>query len=168
MRIQSVVVVAVAALSLWSIGCATETTTSSPASNQGSASTTDPNGTDDTRSGTPTSAAGVTGTCDAACTYYLSCKGAASSYQAECVQSCTAQGYTSEDLAAVQQLDCTSAVEAIEGSQPAAGGSGTGSSGSSGGGGSKGADCFSCQHDGTSCIYIGPMGGYSQCDPSCC
>jgi len=81
------------------------------------------------------------------------------------VQGCRDQGYTAEQLAEFQQMDCTTAVATIEGTGNG-GSSGTSGAGGSSSGGSK--DCFGCQHDGTSCIYIGPAGGHSQCDPSCC
>lgn len=114
-----------------------------------------------------TTAAGTTagGTCDSACTFYLACKSLdPAENQKLCVDACTSQGYTSAELTELEGMPCAEAVPAIERGR----GGGTSSGGSTSGGSSGGKDCFGCQHDGTSCIYIGPMGGYTQCDPSCC
>ncbi len=102
-------------------------------------------------------ATGGAGTCDSACAYYLRCKGADASNQGACVQACQGQGYSSEQLAQFQQLDCATAVQTIEApaqqqQQP-----------------KKSADCTNCYHDGTSCIWLSPSTGlHSACDPSCC
>lgn len=102
------------------------------------------------------------GTCDSACAYYLGCKGIdGEQTRKDCNSNCAAQGYSSDQLSGVQKMECAQAVCTIEGT---CGGS-SGSSGTSG----QPKDCYGCQHDGTSCIYIAPGGGaYSQCDPSCC
>jgi hypothetical protein len=109
------------------------------------------------------------GTCDSACAYYLGCKQIDSeATRKDCNANCGVQGYTADQLSGVQKMDCPTAVCTIE--QTCGTSSGTsGTSGSTGSSGSSGKDCFGCQHDGTSCIYIAPGGGaYSQCDPSCC
>lgn len=105
--------------------------------------------------------AGGGGSCESACVYYLGCKGTDTADNRQlCNQQCAQQGYTAEQLAGFQQLDCATAVCTIE--NTCQGGSSSGSSGQS-------KDCFGCQHDGTSCIYVAPGGGASSaCDPSCC
>lgn len=104
--------------------------------------------------------------CDGACQHYLVCKGIDNAdNRAQCNKSCTDQGYTQEQLSQLQAMSCPDAIAAVEGN------GGTSSGGTSSGGSSSGGakDCYGCQHDGTSCIYIAPGGGaHSQCDPSCC
>ena len=110
-------------------------------------------------------AAGGAPECGPSCTYYLQCKGPEAdtpTNQATCVKACADQGVTSEQLQAIDGLDCPAYVSAFDGSKP------PGSSGSSGKP-PKGPDCDGCQHDGTSCILISPSTGlYSQCAASCC
>ena len=105
--------------------------------------------------------------CDGACRHYLGCKGIDNAdNRAECNKSCADQGYTQEQTDQLQAMSCPEAIAAVEGNGSSSGGSSSSSSSSSSGG-SK--DCYGCQHDGSSCIYIAPGGGaHSQCDPSCC
>ena len=112
--------------------------------------------------------------CDATCTRYLACKGVDNSLRAACDQSCVDQRFTQEELDGYESLDCPTLVSTIDhrsdpngptNTSSGGGSSGGGSSsGGSSGGGSSGKDCYGCQHDGTSCIYIGPAGGHDTCD----
>jgi hypothetical protein len=106
--------------------------------------------------------------CTSGCTTYLQCKGLDASRQAECVQSCGAQGFTSEELNSYQGLDCPAYIAAIENhvnpnnpNPPAPGPAPKPKP--------AGVDCDGCQHDGSSCIWISPStGAYQSCDASCC
>ncbi len=138
--------------------------TACSSSSSGSSSGAGAGGGGGTSSGTTAAGTASSGTCDSACTFYLACKTLdPASNQQLCVDACVSQGYTAAELVELEGMPCAEAVTAIE-----SGRGGTTSGSSSGGSSSGGKDCFGCQHDGTSCIYIGPMGGYSQCDPSCC
>jgi hypothetical protein len=119
-------------------------------------------------SGTTTSGGAGTGgtgpgSCDSACAYYLGCKGTDSAdNRTLCNQNCFTQGFTSQQLSGFVQLDCPSAIAAIEG------GGGTSSSSSSSSG-SSGSDCNGCAWDGSACIYLtGSGGNYVPCNRSCC
>jgi hypothetical protein len=107
--------------------------------------------------GTGTGTAADTGdgsaTCESACTYYLGCKGLDSSYQAQCITGCQ-QTYSTEQLTYIEQLDCPGAIAYIEGGSPKPKPS-------------PAKDCYGCQSDGSSCVYVaGPYA--SACDASCC
>lgn len=104
-------------------------------------------------------------TCESACRYYLQCKGVDASYQGQCVQSCTADGYTPQQLGDLQQVDCPSAIAAVEGNKTGGGGTTSGSTSS----GAAATDCNGCQWDGQSCIWISPSTGlYQACGTGCC
>lgn len=116
-------------------------------------------------------AAGGASECASTCSYYLQCKGLDASYQTTCEQSCAQQQFTNAELSSYKQMDCPSAVAAIE-SHPTPGGGSTSGGSTSGGstsGGAKSKDCDGCVWDGSSCIYLtGSGGNYFACSASCC
>lgn len=115
-------------------------------------------------------AAGGASECPSTCTYYLQCKGLDSTNQQACEQSCAQQQFTNAELSSYKQMDCASAVAAIE-SHPTPGGTSSGgtSSGGTSSGGTKPKDCDGCVWDGSSCIYLTGSGGdYFACNASCC
>jgi hypothetical protein len=128
--------------------CSSSTTGSGSGTGTGTGATAGTSGGTGTGAGT-----GGAGTCDAACTKYLQCKALDAQNQSACVQACHDQGYTSDQLAQIEQADCAAVVAYVDGNKaPPSGGA---------------KDCYGCQSDGSSCVYV--AGAYaSACDPSCC
>jgi hypothetical protein len=147
-RMKTSSLFAASVLFLGLAACSSSTTGSGAGTGTGTAA--------ETRSG---GGGGGAGTCDGGCSKYLGCKGIDASNQSACVQSCQDQGYTSDTLAQIEQLDCASVIALIDGTTPAPA--------PSGGGSAPAKDCYGCQSDGSSCVYV--AGAYaSACDASCC
>lgn len=150
---------ALALVALTSVACAPAAVEEAEGENAGSSGLAQPaNAGDDERAST--------GTCEATCTHFLTCKGASTpANQTQCVAECKSAGLTSADMATFEKADCAT----INAPSPT-------NSSSSGSSPAPSNECDGCVADGSYCIWTsksnwgkGPASGaVIECASHCC